>query len=180
MATAVNAQIKEEIIKSCERAQKLQSLCDNYPKACGDAQIDGYGMALKEAAGYAILNSKTLENFYKRQIGETTDGVTDVTVEKPTLEQWVELLTGVTAEGVKVKEATDQATTAAEAAKGLAEKASQEKNPMKAAKSAKAAKAATAIIDFGSSATAILVEETAAQVNAVKQIIETLKSGKNL
>lgn len=132
-------------------------------------------MALKEAADYAILNSKTLENFYKRQIGETKDGVTDVTVEKPTLEQWVELLTGV-----KVKEATDQATTAAEAAKGLAEKASQEKNPMKAAKSAKAAKAATAIIDFGSSATAILVEETAAQVNAVKQIIETLKSGKNL
>lgn len=80
-------------------------------------------MALKEAADYAILNSKTLENFYKRQIGETKDEVTDVTVEKPTLEQWVELLTGVTAEGVKVKEATDQATTAAEAAKGLADKA---------------------------------------------------------
>lgn len=51
---------------------------------------------------------------------------------------------------------------------------------MKAAKAAKTAKAATAVVEFGNTATPILVEESAAQVKAVNTIIETLKSGKNL
>ena len=51
---------------------------------------------------------------------------------------------------------------------------------MKAVKLAKAAKAAAAVIEFGNAATPILLEESAAQVKAVQQIIETLKSGGNL
>ena len=57
---------------------------------------------------------------------------------------------------------------------------SLQKNPMKATKAAKTAKAATAVVEFGNTATQILVEESAAQVKAVNTIIETLKSGKNL
>ena len=51
---------------------------------------------------------------------------------------------------------------------------------MKAAKAAKGAKAASAILEFGNSATPILLEESAAQAKAVQEIIKTLKSGGNL
>lgn len=79
-----------------------------------------------------------------------------------------------------IKAATDKVQAAADEAKKMTEEASKQKNPMKAAKAAKTAKAATAVVEFGNTATPILVEESAAQVKAVNTIIETLKSGKNL
>ena len=151
MVCSANAQIKDDIQKSKERAAKLQALCDDY-KASGNANVDGYGDAVKNAAILAIANSVQLENMYKRQIGETQDGVTDVTITKPTLDEWV----------------TFAATVAGEAAS------------IKAAKTVKTAKAAAVVVEFGNIATPILVEESAAQAKAVKEIIETLKSGKNL
>lgn len=179
---ALQAQTKEEIAKSRERAEKLQTLCDGYKKqkSCGNAQIDSYGQSMYDAAVMAIANSVQLENFYCRQIGETKDGVTDVTIEKPSLEDWVQLGATVTAEGVSVKNAVDKVGDASKEAKSIAESATAEKNPAKAAKAAKTAKAATAVVEFGNAATPILLEESAAQAKAVKEIIETLKSGKNL
>ena len=177
---AVQAQTKEEIAKSQERAAKLKTLCDTYPKQCGYANVDGYGKSVYDAAILAIANSVQLENFYKRQIGETKDGVTDVTIKKPTVEEWVELGVTITAEGVSVKNAVDKAQGAAAEVKTITESAGKEKNPMKAAKAAKGAKAASAILEFGNSATPILLEESAAQAKAVQEIIKTLKSGGNL
>ena len=175
----MNAQVAETIQKSKERAEKLQKLCDGY-KTCGNGNIDGYGDAVKGAAVFAIENSVQLENMYKRQIGEAVDGVTDVTVTKPTLDEWVTFATTVFGEGAKLKEATDKAKAAGEEAKTIAENAKNEKNPMKAGKAAKMAKGAAAVVTFGNEATVILGEETAAQAKAVNEIIETLKSGKNL
>ncbi|MGN1375900.1 MAG: hypothetical protein ACI4V5_05020 [Prevotella sp.] len=175
----VNAQIKEEIQKSHDRAEKLQALCNDY-KTCGNAGIDGYGNEMKNAALCAIATSVNLEGMYKRQIGVTEDGVTDVTINKPTLDEWVALAATITGEAASVKAATDKAKAAGEEAKNLANEASATKNPMKAAKAAKTAKAATAVIEFGNIATPILLEETAAQAKAVNEIINTLKSGKNL
>lgn len=179
MTCTVSAQIKEDIQKSQERAAKLQALSDDY-KTSGSANVDGYGDAVKKAAALAIANSVQLENLYKRQIGETKDGVTDVTIEKPSLEDWTALATTIAGEAASIKEATDRVQSAADEAKTMTESASKEKNPMKVAKVAKKAKAATAIIEFGNVATPILLEESAAQAKAVKTIIETLKSGKNL
>ena len=178
----VQAQTKDEIANSQRRAQNLQTLCDEYSKKkeTGLGNVDGYGKSVYEAALLAIANSAQLENLYKRQIGETTDGVTDVTIKKPTLEEWISLATTITGEGAAVKEAVDKVNGAADEAKTQTETASKEKNPMKAAKLAKAAKAAAAVIEFGNAATPILLEESAAQVKAVQQIIETLKSGGNL
>lgn len=174
----LQAQTKEEIAKSQERAAKLQKLCEGYnQKGCGNAKIDDYGKSIHAAAILAIANSEQLEHFYTRQIGETKDGVTDVTIEKPSLEDWVKLGVTITAEGVSVKEAVEKANGAAAEAKELTESATKEKNPMKAAKSAKAA---NAVMEFGNSATPILLEESAAQAKAVQQIISTLKSGGNL
>ena len=179
VACVMNAQVKDQIQQIKDRAAKLEALCKDY-KTCGNANIDGYGNEVKKAALFAIANSVQLENMYKRQIGETQDGVTDVTITKPTLEEWITFATTVAGEGASIKAAVDKAKDAGEAAKNMAQGATSEKNPMKAAKAAKTAKAAAAVIEFGNAATPILVEESAAQVKAVQEIIETLKSGKNL
>ena len=180
IASAASAQgIKDEIQMSRERSAKLETLANEY-KTCGNANIDGYGNSVKEAAIFAIANSVQLENMYKRQIGETTDGVQDVTVEKPTLDEWMTFAATVAGEATSIKAAVDKVQDAATEAKTISENAAKEKNPMKAAKAAKTAKAATAVIEFGNAATPILLEESAAQVKAVQQIIETIKSGKNL
>ena len=179
MVCVANAQMKEQIQKSHARAAKLQALCDDY-KACGNAGIDGYGNEMKNAAVCAIATSVNLEGMYKRQIGVTEDGVTDVTIKKPTLDEWVALGATIAGEAASVKAATDKAKDAGEEAKRLANEATATKNPMKAAKAAKTAKAATAVIEFGNIATPILLEETAAQAKAVNEIISILKSGKNL
>lgn len=176
---SVNAQINDDIQKSKERAEKLQSLCNGY-KTSGNANVDGFGDAIKSAAILAIANSEQLENLYKRQIGETKNGVTDVTITKPTLDEWIALSTTIAGEALSIKTATDKLQAASEEAKEIAENASKERNPMKAVKVAKKAKAATAVMEFGNTATPILIEESAAQAKAVKEIIETLKSGGNL
>jgi hypothetical protein len=175
----MNAQVKEQIQQSKDRSAKLAALCKDF-KTCGNANIDGYGNEVKAAALFAIQNSEQLENMYKRQIGETADGVTDVTIKKPTLEEWATLATSIAGEGASIKAAVDKAKSAGEEAKNLAQEASSVKNPMKAAKAAKTAKAAASVMEFGNTATPILFEESAAQVKAVQEIIETLKSGKNL
>lgn len=177
--SAVNAQIADQIKQSRDRAAKLEKLTKDY-KASGNGQIDGYGNDIKNAAVLAMANSEQLENFYKREIGESADGVQDVTVTKPTLADWTTLATTVAGEAASIKAAIDKAKSAGEAAKQEADNAAAEKNPMKKAKAAKNAKAAAAVVQFGNAATPILLEESAAQVKAIDEIIKTLKAGKNL
>lgn len=113
MVCSANAQIKYDIQKSKERAAKLQALCNDY-KTSGSANVDGYGDAVKNAAVLAIANSVQLENMYKRQIGETQDGVTDVTITKPTLDEWVTFAETVAGEAASIKAATDKVQAAAD------------------------------------------------------------------
>ena len=174
-----NAQIADQIKQSRDRAAKLEKLTQDY-KPSGNGEIDGFGDAIKSAALFAIGNSEQLENLYKREIGQSADGVQDVTITKPTLEDWMKLATTVAGEAASIKEATDKAKNAGEAAKQIVQDVAAEKNPMKKAKAAKAAKLASAVVEFGNSATPILVEESAAQVKAIDEIIKTLKAGKNL
>lgn len=116
LSFSANAQIKDDIQKSKERAEKLQLLCNDY-KTSGNANVDGYGNAVKDAAVLAIANSVQLENMYKRQIGETSDGVTDVTVTKPSLDEWVTFAATVAGEAASIKLATDKVKDAADEAK---------------------------------------------------------------
>lgn len=172
---------KKQIQKSEERAKNLQILLDKYSDTnCGDGIIDGFGNSVRDAAVLAIANSVKLEGLYYRQIGQTKDGVTDVTIVKPKLEDWTELLTTVTGEAASIKNAVDNAKAAGEQMKQIAENAKNNKNPMKMAKLAKMAKGAGVVMEFGNAATPILLEESAEQVKAVQKIIETIKSGKNL
>ena len=175
-----SAQTKEDIQKFVDRAARLQKLIADQPKACGIVNIDRYAEAVNTAAVFALENSAKLRDFFYREIGETKDGVTDVTVKKPTLDEWISLGTTIGGEGAKVTEATNSAKAAIEEADKAAQQAKNEKNPMNAAKLAKNAKAAAALIAFSKDALAILGEETVEQGKAIQSIIETLKSGKNL
>ena len=179
--TTFAQETKEQIQKSEERVKNLQILLDKYSDTnCGDGVIDGFGNSVRDAAVLAIANSVKLEGLYYRQIGQTKDGVTDVTIVKPKLEDWTELLTTVTGEAASIKNAVDNAKAAGEQMKQIAENAKNNKNPMKMAKLAKMAKGAGVVMEFGNAATPILLEESAEQVKAVQKIIETIKSGKNL
>lgn len=179
--TTFAQETKEQIQKSEERTKNLQILLDKYSDTnCGDGVIDGFGNSVRDAAVLAIANSVKIEGLYYRQIGQTKDGVTDVTIVKPKLEDWTELLTTVTGEAASIKNAVDNAKAAGEQMKQIAENAKNNKNPMKMAKLAKMAKGAGVVMEFGNAATPILLEESAEQVKAVQKIIETIKSGKNL
>lgn len=166
MGVTVNAQTKEEMQASQKRVENLQGLIAKYPKQTGLPDVDAYGQAVYDAAVLAATNSEQLENIYYRSIGETKDGVTDVNIKKPTVEECMSLAATIAAEGVAVKQAS-------ELAKAAAEQAKSEKNPMKAAKVAKMTK-------FTADVMPVLLEESVAQGKAINDIIETLKSAKNL
>ncbi len=170
IVSTANAQISNDIKISKERVEKLQSLCDGYKKT-GNPNIDGYGDAVRDAAVLAIANSVQLEDMYNRQISEAA---------KPTIDEWVTFANGLAKEGECIKKATDKVKAAGEEAKTMSENASKEKNPMKAGKAAKQAKTAAAVVSFGNEATPIIIEESAAQAKVVKEIIDALKSGKEL
>ena len=107
-----------------------------------------------------------LQGLYYRQIGETKDGVTDVTIKKPTVEELVALAATLTAEGASISETAKGAEAATKAS-------STNTNPMKAAKIASA-------LAFTKDAYPVLLEESNAKVAAIKQMIETAKTAKNL
>lgn len=176
---SANAQVKDEIQKSRERAAKLETLCADY-KTSGNEKIDAYGNAVKEAAVYAVANSVQLENLYKRQIGESKDGSTEVTIEKPTAEEWTSLAATIAGEGAYLAAASKLAPEAVDEAKTMQQKVNGEKNPMKKGKLVKASKAALDVVGFGNDATSILVEESAAQLKAVNEIVKMLQSGETL
>ena len=159
-------QSKEDIKASIDRRAKLEKLCSKQPKQTGVADVDTYVQGVYNAAICSAASSAQLQDLYYRQIGETEDGVTDVTIKKPTVKELVELSTTLTAEGVSIAEAGKGAEAATKAS-------SANKNPMKAAKIASA-------LAFTKDAYPVLLEESKAKIVAIKQMIETAKTAKNL
>lgn len=157
--------VNDQMAKIDELCAKLYNALDKAPKPTNEADVDAFVDGCKNSAVGATTSAVQLQDFYKRQIGETVDGVTDVTITKPTLEEWVEL-------GAKI---ATQATGAAElgVSSAKATKAVKESKGMKAMSLAKPVKWGTDIMPVISEA---LVEEG----KAVNQIIETLKTGDNL
>lgn len=171
--TVVNAQevneqvdLKAQIEKSEKRCAELADLCEKLKKESGNEEVDEYAAAVVVAATASMVNSENLENFYYREIGETKDGVTDVNIKKPTLEEWIALGAGIAAEATSINVATNKTEAAVKAAKS-------QKNPMKVAKIMQHCTTSTKALK-------IVTEESVESGKAIKQIIETLKSGKNL
>ena len=159
-------QTKEDIKASIDRCAKLEKLCSKQPKMTGLPDVDSYVQGVYNAAISSTATSLLLQGLYYRQIGETKDGVTDVTIKKPTVEELVALAATLTAEGASISEAAKGAEAATKAS-------STNTNPMKAAKIASA-------LAFTKDAYPVLLEESNAKVAAIKQMIETAKTAKNL
>lgn len=159
-------QTKEDIKASLDRCAKLEKLCSKQPKETGIADVDAYVQGVYNAAILSTASSAQLQDLYYRQIGQTKDGVTDVNIKKPTVDELVALSVTLTAEGVSVAEAAKGAEAATKAS-------STNKNPMKAAKIASA-------LAFTKDAYPVLLEESKAKVAAIKQMIETAKTANNL
>lgn len=101
---------------------------------------------------------------YKRVIGETVDGVTDVTVKKPTLAEVAELGANIASVIATLVQLQQAAKTAAEDVK----KAS----PLQAPKAAKS-------MNFSREVIELTLPELELNAKVVKNLIETIKSSKN-
>ncbi len=161
-----NAQTVSADFSSLDKlVEKLAKACAKSPKACGEADIDLFVDGNKNAALGAVASAEKLHTLYSRQIGETTDGVQDVTVTKPTLNDWTELATTIATQAAGMTELGVAGKKAADAVKGA--------DKMKALKLSKPVKWATDIMPVTGEA---LAEET----KAIDQIIKLLKSENNL
>lgn len=145
--------------------EKLAKAIAKAPNPCGEGDIDGFVEGNKAAALGAVASAEQLHNLYSRQIGETTDGVQDVTVTKPTLEDWIALATTVATQTAGMTELGVQGQKAAEAVKKA--------DKMKAIKLAKPVKWSTDIMP-------VTGEALAEEAKAIDQIIKLLKSENNL
>lgn len=166
MGNVANAQTKEEMEVSQARYEKLVKLCKKEPKKTNIPEVDTYVTSVYTSAVAAAATTEQLQGLYYRQIGESKDGVTDVTVKKPTLEELTSLSATIAAQAVSITSAAKSAEAAVQASKG-------EKNPMKVAKIA-------AALAFTKDAYPILVEESALQTKAIAEMIETAKTSDNL
>jgi len=163
-AVSISAQTAEEMQASKERAAKLGKLVQ--PKNCGLATIDGLTSAAGLVAAESIQITPLLQGMYYRSIGQTEDGVTDVTVKKPTLEELTELSTRIGLQAAAVAAATKLVP---EASKEL----STIKNPMKL-------KAPTKAVNYSKEVLEIVGAESAFQVKAIADMIQTATSNDNL
>lgn len=160
----ISAQTAEGIQASKDRAAKLEKL--EQPKDCGIAAIDALTSAAGLVAAESIQITPLLQGMYYRSIGKTEDGVTDVTVKKPTVAELTELSTRI---GLQAAAVADAVKNVPDASKEL----STIKNPMKL-------KAPTKALNYSKDVLKIVGEESAFQVKAIAEMIKTASSGDNL
>ena len=144
---------------------KLAKACEKAPNATGNADVDAFLRGNVNAASGAVASAEQLHNLYSRQIGETKDGVQDVTVTKPSLEDWLKLAANVATQTAGMTELGIAGKKAAEAVKSVGK--------MEAIKLAKPVKWSTDLMPVTS-------EALAEQGKAIDEIVKLLKSENNL
>lgn len=163
---SANAQSVSADFTSLDKlVEKLYKACEKAPKPSGEADVDAFLEGNVKAARGAVDSAKQLHNLYSRQIGETKDGVQDVTVTKPTLEDWTNLAASIATQTAGLAELGLAGKKAAETIKNV--------DKMKAIKLAKPVKWSTDIMP-------VTGEALAEEAKAVDQIIKLLKSENNL
>ena len=162
-AISVSAQTAEEIQAAKDRTAKLEKLVQ--PKNCGLAKI-GLTSAAGLVAAESIQITPLLQGMYYRSIGQTEDGVTDVTVKKPTLDELKELSARIGLQAVAVAAAVKLVPEAGT-------ELSTVKNPLKL-------KGATKALKYSKDVLAIVGEESAFQTKAIAEMIKTASSDDNL
>ncbi len=168
--TAEELKAEREVLKAerktdayQERQKKIAELKD--PGTTSISSIDALAANSATSLEEVRKNNVLIPELYKRTIGESIDGVTDVTVKKPTLQ---ELLT--VSEGI-AKTLKSVTASTAEIAKAQGD--------VKSAGIMKAGKA-TKSINFSKDVNSLLLAELASQGKLINNLIATLKSSKNL
>ncbi|HAN37491.1 MAG TPA: hypothetical protein DCQ29_01195 [Chitinophagaceae bacterium] len=146
-----------------ERQKKLAELKD--PGSTSVSSIDALAANSTTALLETKKNNELLPELYKRTVGETVDGVTDVTVKKPTIEE----LLAVSESILKTTKAVSASSL--EIARAQAD--------IKSAGMLKAVKA-TKSINYSKDVNSLLVAELAYQSKLIANLIATLKSSENL
>ncbi len=147
-----------------KRLEKIVKMSTESPFVCEISSLDG----LASNSQQILLATKSINlqipELYKRTIGETIDGVTDVTVKKPTLNELTEFAGTILQQVEAVK-------NAAESMKGAADEVKQA--PMLA--KAKAVKT----MNFTKDALGLTGPELQLSLKVINNLVSTLKSSNN-
>jgi len=145
-----------------ERKAKIEKL--EAPKTSGVASVDQ--LALSSAAILVATKeiNDQLPDMWKRAIGESIDGVADVTVKKPTLEELGNLALLI---GVQIKAVADASTAVTNAPNDI-----KSAPPLQAPKATKA-------LGFTKDALALAGPELQRSLRVVNNLIANLKAANN-
>lgn len=175
MATlGVNAQTEEEITAIEKSVEVLTSYIEKKPADTGVGALDELTNSSINVATLAVAQSELLRNLYYRELGQNEDGVIDVNVKKPTLEE-LKTLAGTIATQVKeVAKLTAMVPAISSEAMAFAKGSG---NPLKVAK---LVKTVGGNLKFVGQLLPILGKETANQGKAIAEMIKTATSANRL
>jgi len=156
----LKSEMKSEEAK--EREAKIAKL--EPPKTSGVSSVD----ALATNSFILLTSTKDINTqvpeMYKRTIGETVDGVTDVTVKKPTKEELATLALTI---ATQIKAVADASASVAGASADV-----KSASPMQAPKATKA-------LNYSKDALALAGPELQMNLKVINNLIATLKSSNN-
>lgn len=144
---------------------KLEKLMSKGAPACTLQSVQTLAANSAALAVEVMATNEVLPEMYKRTVGESIDGVADVTVEKPSLEE-LTVLSGTIAASAK---------TLAEISKAVPNMKEDVKNaaPADAIPAGKA-------VNFTTTAVSVLTSEIELQGKIIAYLIEQVKAGQNL
>lgn len=145
-----------------ERKAKFEKL--EAPKPSGVASVDQLATNSTSILTSTKSINAQIPELYKRTIGETVDGVTDVTVKKPTVEELAALALTITTQIKAVADASTAVTTASADIKNA--------SPMQVPKATKA-------LNYSKDALALAGPELQLNLKVINNLIATLKSANN-
>jgi hypothetical protein len=158
----LKSEMKSEDTK--ERQKKIDKLEAEQPKTSGVGSIDGLADNSKKILVETKSINKQVPELYKRTIGETVDGVTDVTVKKPEPAELAVLAVTIATQIKAVADATASVAGASADVKSA--------SPMAAGK-------ATKSLNYSKEALALAAPELQMNLKVINNLIATLKSSKN-
>lgn len=148
--------------EAADRRSKSDQL--QQPSASGVPSVDDLATNSTKILMSTKSINEQIPDMYKRTIGETIDGVTDVTVKKPTLLELVDLATTITVQIKAVSDASENVKNASEDLKKA--------KPLQAPKATKG-------LNYSKDALALTGPELQLSLNIVNNLIATVKSANN-
>lgn len=145
-----------------ERKAKLEKLTE--PKASGISSVDGLASDSNKMLTSTKQFNVLVPEMYKRTVGESVDGVADVTVKKPTLDELNALGLNL---ATQIKTVSDASATVATASTDL-----KSAGMMQAPKGAKS-------LNFSKDVLGLVLPELNLNLKVVNNLISTLKSSGN-